>query len=151
MNSVLKKINITLKKKNIHLLLTLSYFLNIFESLKNYLKIIVNSNLDSIHIPNLAIKNIIYVNPNKIKYVNSIPLKFNKSTKFILNFDWDKKNRVLKTDLHPSYVTCHELFVAGKKIEKCKNYFYFKDQIIEKIYIRIVKIIMILLNFLKKK
>ena len=132
MNLVLKKINTILKKNNIHLLLTLSYFLNIFKSLKNYIKILVNSNLDSIYIPNLAIKNIININPNKIKYVNSIPLKFNKSTKFILNFDWDKKNRVLKTDLHPSYVTCHELFVIGKKIEKCKNYFYFKDQIREK-------------------
>ena len=31
------------------------------------------------------------VDPMKIKYINSIPMKFSKSTKFISNFDWDKK------------------------------------------------------------
>ena len=108
---LLKKINIVLKNNNIHLLLALFYFLNIFKSLKNYLKIIVSDNSNSIYIPNMAIKNVIYINPNKIEYVNSIPLKFNRSTKLIMDFDWDKNNRLLKNDLHPTFVTCSELFV----------------------------------------
>lgn len=129
---LLKKINIVLKNNNIHLLLAFFYFLNIFESLKNYLKILVSDNSNSIYIPNMAIKNVIYINPNKIEYVNSIPLKFNRSTKLIMDFEWDKNNRLLKNDLHPTFVTCSELFVEDKKINECKNYFYFKDQIKEK-------------------
>ena len=148
---VFKKINIILKKNNVNLILTFLYFVYIIKNLKNYFKFLINCNLNNLYIPNLAIKNIIYIDPNKIKYVNSVPLKFNKSTKFIFDFDWDKTNRNLETDLHPTYVTCRELFVEGKKLEETKNYFYFKDQIIkEKIY-KNCKNDLDIINFLKRK
>ena len=127
------------------------YLAYIFKNLKNYFKILVNSNLNSFYIPNSAIKNIIYINPNKIKYINSIPMKFNKSTKFILDFDWDKGNRLLETDSHPTYITCYELFIEGKKIEKCKSYFYFKDQIKKKKIYKNCKTNNDVIKFYKKK
>ena len=110
----------------------LIYLRYLFKNLKNYSKILFKSTHNNIYIPNPAIKNIIYINPNKIKYMNQIPMKFKDSTKLILKFDWGKNNRLLEKVSHPTYITCYELFVEGKKIEECKNFFYFKDQIITK-------------------
>ena len=118
-----------------NLLILFIYLKYLLKNLKNYIKILSNNSQSNFYIPNLAIKNIININPNKIKYMNQIPMKFKDSTKFILEFDWDKKNRLLDKVSHPTYVTCYELFVERKKIEECKNFFYFRDQIIKrKIY-----------------
>ena len=71
------------------------------------------------------------INPNKIKYINAIPMKFYKSTKLISKFDWDKKNKTLKEYEKKNYefVTCKELFIKNISIEKCKTYFVFKKKI----------------------
>ena len=130
MSLILKKINRILIKKNINLVVILKYFIYVIKSAKNFTKILINKNLDNLYIPNLAIRNTIYINPNKIEYINSIPMKFVKSTKFIFDFNWDEKNSKLGNDFNePTFVTCNELFVQRKKIEDCKNYHYFKEQI----------------------
>ena len=71
------------------------------------------------------------VDPMKIKYINSIPMKFSKSTKFISNFDWDKKNKIINKHEknHHTYITCKELFIKKKKIKECREYYFFKKQI----------------------
>jgi hypothetical protein len=93
-------------------------FSYIIRSFKNYFKIITNNNINNLYLPNLGINNTIMIDPNKIKYINSIPVKFNKSTKFIMNFDWDKENKFLRKheQEHHTYVTCRELFVEGMAI-----------------------------------
>jgi len=91
-------------------------------SLKNYCIIFFGRNFNYFYLPNLSIHNIININPNKIKYVNSIPMKFYRSTEFIINFDWDKKNEILTKYEKKDYksITCRELFIKRKKIKKCK-------------------------------
>ena len=42
-------------------------------------------------------------------------MKFSKSTKFILDFDWHENNKDLEVYDHPTYTTCNELFIEGKK------------------------------------
>ena len=129
----LKKINLILIKKNVNLIIILKYFMYLIKSSKNFYKVLINNNVDNIYIPNLAIKNTIYINPNKIEYVNSVPMKFVKSTKFIFDFKWDKNNLKLENNSNePTFITCDELFVQGKNIEQCKNYFFFKEQINKK-------------------
>ncbi len=64
----------------------------IFRGIKNIYRILVNNKFDNLYLPNFFIKNIIFINPNHINLINSIPMKFYKSTKFIDNFDWDKQN-----------------------------------------------------------
>ena len=126
----LKKINRILIKKNINLIVILKYFIYLIKSTKNFLKILINKKIDNLYIPNLAIRNTIHINPNKIEYINSIPMKFVKSTKFIFDFKWDEKNSKIENDFNePTFITCNELFVQGKKIEDCKNYHFFKEQI----------------------
>ena len=68
----------------------------IFRIFKNYFKMIFFKDINSFYIPNLFIKNVVMINPNKIKYINSIPMKFYKSTQFIMDFDWDKKNKYVE-------------------------------------------------------
>lgn len=121
------------------------------KKLKNYFKILFDNSWNNFYIPNLAIKNIIYINPNKIKYMSQIPMKFRNSTKFILEFDWDKKIRLLEKVSHPTYITCYELFVEKKKIEECKNFFYFKDQIMKKKIYKNCKDDDDIIKFYKKK
>jgi len=117
------------------------YFIHYFNSLRNCFKIIINSEYNKIYIPNLAIKNIIIIDPNKLKYVNSIPRsvrkdlfpeKFNVSSRFIVNFKFDEENKLLKYHQHPAFKACRELFVEGKDVKECAEYFYLKEQIAKK-------------------
>ena len=97
-------------------------FFFVLRSFQNFLKIIFKKNINNLFIPNLSIKNIVMIDPNKIKFANSIPMKFYKSTKFIVNFDWNEDNKLITEYKHPSYISCKELFVEGVGIEKCKEY-----------------------------
>ncbi len=101
----------------------------IIRCFKNYLKLIINCNINNCCLPNIFIKNVVSIDPNKINFVNSIPMKFYKSTQLILNFDWDNNNNIISEYRHPAYVSCTELFVEGKDIKKCEEYFYLKKQI----------------------
>ena len=133
------------------LVILVIYLKYLFKNLKNYSKILFKNSQNNFYIPNSAIKNIIYINPNKIKYINQIPMKFKDSTKFILKFDWGKNNKLLEKVSHPTYTTCYELFVEGKKIEECKNFFYFKDQIMKKKIYKNCKNDDDIIRFYKKK
>ena len=54
-----------------------------------------------------------------------------KSTPFILNFDWDKKNELLSEfqKYDHTNITCNQLFVEGLEIQKLRNIFFFKKKI----------------------
>ena len=80
-----------------------------------------------------------------------MPLKFNKSTQFILNFDWHKTNEVIKKSRHPTLLTCKELFVEDKKLDETSNYFYFKEKIREQTTFKNCKNHDDIIKFLKKK
>lgn len=97
----------------------------------NYFKILIDNNISNIYLPNLSIKNIITVDPNKIEYFNSIPMKFYKSSNFIVNFDWDKENKLI-TDYeeeHQVYSSCKEIFINKISVEKSKMYSYLQKNI----------------------
>jgi len=114
-----------------HKILSFIFFLRSF---KNSSKIIINNNINNCYIPNLLVKNVIKIDPIKIKYKNSIPMKFRKkSTSIISNFSWKKKNKLLIKfeKQHHTYVSCRELFVEGLEVEKCKEFFFFKEQILK--------------------
>lgn len=117
---------IILKK---HFKTLIIYTLRIF---KNYFKMVFNKSIQNIYLPNIFIKNIVMINPNKIKYINSIPMKFYKSTQFIMDFDWDKNNKDVETfqKSDHEYITCGEL-INQTPIKKCHSYFYFKQKISE--------------------
>ena len=108
------------------------FFFYFIRSFKNNIKILISKNINNFYLPNFSVKNTIMIDPTKIKYRNSIPMKYKKkSTPFILNFDWDEKNKLL-TEFEKqdhTYITCRELFVEGLAIEKCKEFFFFKKQI----------------------
>ena len=111
--------------------ITISIFNNL-RSLKNSLETILKKNNSNFYIPNFFVKNIILINPKKIKYRNAIPMKFKrKSTPFIINFDWDKKNELLSEfqKYDHTHITCNQLFVEGLEIQKTKEYFFFKKKI----------------------
>ena len=87
--------------KNIYIKETIKFifiikrdFTHLIRSIGNSLKTLKNDNFYSFYTPNLSIKNIIFINPIKIKYKNSIPKNLKKSTPFILDFDWDKKIKI---------------------------------------------------------
>ena len=67
-------------------------------------------------------------------------MKFHKSTKFIINFDWYKKYRLGRKNRTPNFITCNQLFIEGKSIEECENYFFLKIKSKDTKYIKIVKI-----------
>ena len=76
----------------------------------------------------------IMINPTKIKYRNSIPMKFKgKSAPFIFDFNWDNHNVLLKDfeKKNYKYISCKELFIDGIKIEQCKEFFYLKNKVKE--------------------
>jgi hypothetical protein len=87
--------------------------------------------INHIYIPNFIIKNTIYINPNNIKYINSIPIKFNKSTKFITTNEWDdKKEEIHSFDKkHHTYTTCKQLFVEKLNFTDTDEYNFFIKQI----------------------
>ena len=147
----LRKINLILKENHIDLIYAVKYIFNVIKSIINYFKIFTSNSLDFLNIPNLAIKNTIYIDPNKIKYINAIPMKFQKSTKLVQNFDWDKTNKNLENYSHNTYITCYELFIEKKKIEKCKNYFLFKEILIKEKKFKNIFTEKDLINFFKQK
>ena len=107
----------------------LKFFLR---SLKNYLKIMVSKHSSNFYLPNVSIDNIIIINPLKIEYKGTTHIKFKKrSTPFIFDFDWDKKNQNLLNfeKQHHTYISCNELFIKNFKLKNCKEYFFFKEQI----------------------
>ena len=97
----------------------------------NFFKIILGKNIENFYIPNLGIKNVIMIDPCKVEYFNSVPMKFYGNTKFILDFDWDKTNKLIKENEkdHQVYGSCKEIFIDGIPIEKSKMYFYLKKNI----------------------
>ena len=121
------------KKMIIFIAHKIMILIHILRSIKNYLKVFINKNINNYYLPNLVIKNVVMIDPMKIKYITSVPMKFNKSSKFIINFDWGVKNKLLleHEQKHHTYVSCRELFVKGVEIEKCKEYYFFKQQIIK--------------------
>ena len=54
-----------------------------------------------------------------------------KSTPFILNFDWDKKNELLSEfqKYDHTNITCNQLFVEGLEIQKLKSIFFLKKKL----------------------
>ena len=103
-----------------------------FRSIKNYLKILSRKNINNFYLPNILIKNIIFINPSKIKYKGNANMKFKKkTTPFITNLDTDKNNIEMYKfeNEHHTYVTCNQLFVKNFQIKECKEYFFFKEQI----------------------
>lgn len=119
------------------LIINIGYYFMIIivllNSFKNYLRFFLNKKIKNFYLPNYFIENIITIDPMKVKYVTSIPMKFNESSRFILDFNWDKKKKLLSKHEkeHHTYVTCRELFVEGIKIKKCKEYLFFKEQILK--------------------
>ena len=91
-------------------------------SIINSFIFLIFKKINYIYLPNLFIKNTIHINPNKIEFINSIPMKFHKSSKFIIDFDWDKKNKNMfeHQKSHHTYIGCHDLFVKKKKINEYK-------------------------------
>ena len=69
-----------------------SYILYCLRVVKNCYRVLLNKDFDNLYLPNIFIKNIIFIDPNRIELINSIPMKFYKSTKLIIDFDWDKNN-----------------------------------------------------------
>ena len=101
-------------------------------SFKNYFKILSNKNINNFFLSNLKIKNIIFINPSKIKYKGNPNMKFKKkSTPFIFDFETDKNNvDMLKLEKeHHSYISCNQLFIQNFQFKKCEEYFFFKEQI----------------------
>lgn len=101
-------------------------------SFKNYFKILTNKNINNFFLPNLLIENIIFINPLKIKYKGNPNMKFKKkSTPFIFDFETDKNNvdMVKFENEHHSYIACNQLFIQNFQFKKCKEYFFFKEQI----------------------
>lgn len=110
------------------------FFFYFLRSLKNNIKIMISNNINNFYLPNLSVKNVIKIDPTKIKYRNSIPMKYKKkSTPFIFNFEWDEKNEYLEEFEKKNHtsITCRELFVEGLDIKKCNEFFYFKKQILK--------------------
>ena len=120
-----KSFNLIDTNKNIK-----SYFKSLIvymiRNLNNFFKIIIDNDISNFYLPNLIIRNVIMIDPNKVRYFNSIPMKFYKSTKFIIDFDWDKKNKLITEHEkeHQVYNSCKEIFINGIPIEKSKMYFY---------------------------
>lgn len=109
-----------------------SYTLFFLRSFKNYLKILTNKNTNNYYLPNISIKNIIFINPSKISYKGNPNMKFKKkSTPFIFDFETDKNNiDLLKFEKeHHSYISCNQIFIQNFKFQKSKEYFFIKEQI----------------------
>lgn len=121
------------------------------KSIKNSIKTFFVRDISSYYLPNLLIKNVVLIDPNKIEYVDAIPMKFHRSTQFIQNFNFDKKNNLVDEYNHPTFVTCKELFTKGIDIDKCSEFFYFKEQISKNREFKNCKNDNDIILFLKKK
>ena len=88
------------------------------------------------------------IDPSKVKYFNSIPMKFYKSSKFIIDFDWDKENKLIaEHELnHQVYGSCREIFIDGVSIEKCKMFSYLQKILTIQKNLKVVKIKKTLFN-----
>ena len=71
--------------------------------LKNSFKVLINKSVENLFIPNFFIKNVIFINPNKIEYMQSIPMKFHNNTRLVMNFDWDKEKNTVKDEENSDY------------------------------------------------
>lgn len=103
-----------------------------FRSFKNYFKILKNKNINNFYIPNILIKNIIFINPSKIEYKGNPGMKFKKrSTLFISDAEMNKNNIKMNEfeNEHHTYVSCNQLFKKKLPFKKSKEYFFFKNQI----------------------
>jgi len=130
-----------------------SLIIYILRNFTNFFKIIIDNKISNFYLPNLFIRNVIMINPNKVKYFNSIPMKFYKSTKFIIDFDWDKENKIIteyEKD-HQVYGSCKEIFIDGTPIEKSKMYFYLQKHINHPIKSKGCKNYNDIINFLNSK
>ena len=117
-----------------------SYILYYLRIIKNYYKILFNKDFNNLYLPNILVKNIIFINPNQINLINSIPMKFYKSTKLIINFDWDKKNENINDHETNNYkfIICRDFYEQTllkendpfldekKNIDKYKKLYDFK-------------------------
>jgi hypothetical protein len=130
-----------------------SFIIYILKNFTNFFKIIIDNKIDNFYLPNLFIRNVIMINPNKVKYFNSIPMKFYKSTKFIIDFDWDKENKIITEHEkdHQVYGSCKEIFIDGTPIEKSKMYFYLQKNINHPIKSKGCKNNNDIINFLNSK
>ena len=72
-----------------------SYILYCLRVVKNCYRVLLNKDFDNLYLPNIFIKNIIFIDPNRIELINSIPMKFYKSTKLIIDFDGTKTMKTL--------------------------------------------------------
>ena len=79
----------------------------------------------------MGLNNTIFINPNKIDYINSIPIKFKKSTNFFIQKDWDDKKKLVSNHEkeHHTYITCKELFIDKIDYSQTKEYKLFIDYI----------------------
>ena len=61
--------------------------------------------------------------------------KFYKSSKFIIDFDWDKENKLITEHEkeHQVYGSCKEIFINRIPIEKSKMYLYLQKHILDPI------------------
>lgn len=120
----------------------------------NSIKVFFTNQKNNIYIPNFFIKNIIFINPNKIEYINSIPIKFYKqNNQFIKDFNFNKSNKNIDEYKIKNYkfITCEELFVDKIDIKKCKSFFYFKKNISKFKIFKNCKNDNDIINFLQKK
>ena len=106
------------------------YILYFLRGIKNINRILLNYNFDNLYLPNFFIKNIIFINPNQINYINSIPMKFYKSTKLIFDFDWDNQNENINDHEINDYkfIICKD-FNEQIKLNKSNSFIYQKENI----------------------
>ena len=106
------------------------YILYFLRGIKNINRILLNYNFDNLYLPNFFIKNIIFINPNQINYINSIPMKFYKSTKLIFDFEWDKENENINDHEINDYkfIICKD-FNEQIKLNKSNSFIYQKENI----------------------
>lgn len=140
------------KKKYIYNII--QYIIFTIRNISNVLKISFNVSTKNIYIPNLLIKNIIFINPKKIEYINSVPIKFYKNNhKFIENFNYEKTNKTIQQYKYKNYkfITCKEIFVDKINLKKCRTFLYFRKKISRFKIFKNCKNNKDIINFLKEK
>ncbi len=119
-----------------------SNILYFFRSLINLFKVSISKDIENLYLPNFFIRNKIFINPNQIKYIQSVPMKFHGNTKLIIDFDWDKKKKKVKDEenLDYKFLICNDfnnriehenddLFILEKEnFDQYKNLYDFKKE-----------------------